>query len=290
MDMLIDWKLDFGDRGVLAPGRWLWARGILWALALFVMAAISFIAALQLSNYLKLPNGFDYLCAIVLPIVAILIYRAGVRAVEKRSVTEFALQKAPLELIIGALIGFTFMAASLSLLWALGLYQVHLGHWKHWYNFFLFNAYVSGLLEELAFRAILLRILGRLVGPMGGLVLSAALFGLAHAAHAPLWAVAQIVLNGGLTMGLLYMASGRLWLSIGMHVGYDFTEWSIVGVGDRSGLLTISPTPGHSVWLTGGDFGPDGSILAGLFGGLIIAGILVVSKQRSEAKALPTRP
>jgi hypothetical protein len=67
-----------------------------------------------------------------------------------------------------------------------------------------------------------------------------------------------------------------------MHIGYDFTEWSIMGVGDKSGLLAISPVPGHSVLLTGGAFGPDGSIFAGLVGLLIIMGVLLVAAQRSQ--------
>ena len=276
------WKLDFGDRGVLAPGRWLWARALVWAALLFAVALAGFFASLQLSDWLKLPNGSDYFCGAVLPIVTVIVYVLAVRGVEKRQATEFDIRKAPLELVVGSVVGFAFMAACLALLWSLGLYKVEWGHWKHWYNFFLFNAYVSGVLEELAFRAILLRILGRIVGPVGGLLISAALFGLAHASYAPPIAAIQIAINAGLLMGLLYVVSGRLWLSIGMHIGYDFTEWSIMGVGDKSGLLLISPTPGHPDFLTGGSFGPDGSIFAGVVGLLMVAGILVLAARRAR--------
>jgi len=282
MTSLMDWRLALGDRGVLAPGRWLWARAILWGLLLFAVTLVAFFASYQLSDWLKLPKGFDYACAAGLPVLTMMVYAASVRSIEKRPVTELAIRQAPLELAVGALLGFSFMAAVLALLWSSGLYQVQLGHWKHWYNFFLFNSYISGLLEELAFRAMLLRILARLVGPVGGLLISAMLFGAAHAGHAPPMAVVQIVINAGLVMGLLYMVSGRLWLSIGMHIGYDFTEWSIMGVGDKSGLLAISPTPGHSALLTGGAFGPDGSVFAGLVGLLMIIGIVIVGARRSS--------
>jgi membrane protease YdiL (CAAX protease family) len=279
----IEWKLDVGDQGVLAPGPWLWARAICWALALFAVAVVGFFTSIQLVTWLRLPDAFSYPIAAFLPVITVLIYVAAVRTVEKRRAGELAIRHAPLELLGGGAIGFGFMAATLLLLWWLGLYRVQFGHWKHWYDFFLFNSYISGVLEELAFRAILLRILARIAGPVRGLLISAALFGLAHAGHAQPAAVALIVINGGLAMGLLYMASGRLWLSIGMHIGYDFTEWSIMGVGDKSGLLAIAPTPGHSALLTGGDFGPDGSVFAGLVGALIIVGIVVVASRRPRA-------
>jgi len=283
----IDWKLDLGDRGVLAPGRWLWVRAIAWALLLFAMALVGFFASFQLSDWLKLPDGSDYFTASILPLLTIAVYVASLRFGEDRPASEFAIRKAPLELIAGGLLGFAFIAASLAILWSLGLYKIQWGHWRHWYNFFLFNAYVSGLLEELAFRAILLRVLGRIVGPVGGLLISAALFGLAHASHAPPAAVIQTAVNGGLIMGLLYMASGRLWLSIGMHIGYDFTEWSVMGVGEKSGLLAISPAPGHCAFLTGGAFGPDGSVFASIVGVLMIVGLVAVAARRSAPAGLP---
>jgi hypothetical protein len=146
------------------------------------------------------------------------------------------------------------------------------------YNYFIFSAYVSAVLEELGFRAIVLRLTARVVGPVGGLIVSTVAFAAAHAGHASYPAVAQIAV-AGLVLGLLYMVSGRLWLSIGMHVGYDFTEWSVMGVGDKDGLLAVRPAQDISALLTGGAFGPDGSILTsaiGLFfiGGIIAAGLV----------------
>ena len=91
----INWKLDLGDQGVLAPGRWLWARSILWTLLLFVVALAAFFACFDLSGWLKLPPGSDYFVAIFLPIFTIILYAVAVRTVEKRPVTEFALRKAP---------------------------------------------------------------------------------------------------------------------------------------------------------------------------------------------------
>jgi membrane protease YdiL (CAAX protease family) len=72
------------------------------------------------------------------------------------------------------------------------------------------------MLEELAFRAILLRLFPRASGPLPGLVLSSLLFGLAHLSHRAWTNAAEIAFNVGLLMGLLYMTIGHLWISMAL--------------------------------------------------------------------------
>ena len=124
------------------------------------------------------------------------------------------------------------------------------------------------------FRAILLRILARAFGARWGLVLSSILFGLAHLTHGTWLAALGITVNAGLTMGLLYMATGRLWMSVGLHIGWDFTEGSILGVNNLDGLLRSTPITGRSDFLTGGSFGPDVSVFAYIIGIIAVATIL----------------
>jgi membrane protease YdiL (CAAX protease family) len=178
------------------------------------------------------------------------------------------------EIVVGALIGFILLCTLTALLWSLGLYQVQMNHWQHAFDSFVFNSYLSGLMEELMFRAILLRILGRAFGVLWGLVLSAVLFGIAHLTHGDWLAVVGIAINAGLTMGLLYMATGSIWMSIGLHTAWDFTEDSLLGVNSHNGLLRSTPVTGKPELLTGGQFGPDASILSLLVGVLLVAAIL----------------
>jgi membrane protease YdiL (CAAX protease family) len=166
------------------------------------------------------------------------------------------------------------ISATLALLWSLGLYHVQLSHLRNWFAFFVSNAYISGTLEELAFRAILLRLFARAFGPGWGLALSAAAFGAAHLSHATWLAAFEIAFNGGLILGLVYMATGRLWMSIGLHIGWDFTEGAILGVDHSNGLLLSTPVAGKPDILTGGTYGPDASLLATLVGAVFIAAIL----------------
>ena len=277
------WRLDIGERGVLAPGRWLWLRANGWAVLLFGVAFGGFLASIEFADWLNLPRAFAYLFAGLFPIATTLLYAWLVRMGERRMASEVALRHAPSDLLAGWLLGTVFMTACFGLLWALGLYRVAAGHWRHAFTHLLFDAYISGVLEEVAFRAILLRLFARVVGPVGGLILSAILFGIAYASHATLVQMVQIAINAGGVMGLLYMLSGRLWLSIGMHTAYDFTESSILGVGNQDGLFVITPAPGYSDVLTGGSFGPDGSILAGAVGVVLIAGLLAFAARRAAA-------
>lgn len=275
----IPWRLEIGDAGLLAAGRWFWPRIIVWTALLFGAMVGALFASLELSSWLPVLQGHETAIALLVPAAMVVVYAIAVRVGERRTVSELRLSRAPLELAVGAVVGFAFISFALLLLWALGLYDVRLGTWRDGWHYFVFNAYISAVLEELAFRAILLRLFARMFGTLPALILSAALFGLAHASHASPVAVIELIINGGVFFGLLYLASGRLWFAIGAHVAYDFTEWSLMGVGDNDGLLVATPAANHPTWLTGGSFGPDGSVLTALVGALLTWTILVVHRR-----------
>lgn len=77
------------------------------------------------------------------------------------------------------------------------------------------NLGVAVLAEELLFRAVLQRALIRRLGTWPGLLLSAALFGVAHLPFSPLFALVAGV--AGLGYGLAFHYSGRLSLAVGLH-------------------------------------------------------------------------
>jgi len=272
------WRLQPCDAGLLAPGKTFWPRAIVWTAVLFGLTAVAFFASLQLPGWVTAFKSDDLACGLIIPAAMLVVYAVAVRLGELRPASELALTRAPLEIALGAVAGFAFIVLVLVLLWTQGFYEIGLGTWQRAWHYFVFNAYVSAVLEELAFRGILLRLFARMFGPLPALIISAALFGLAHVSHASPLVMLEIFLNGGLFLGLLYMVSGRLWLAIGAHVAYDFTEWSLMGVGDHDGLLVIRPAPGHPAWITGGTFGPDGSVLASFISLVLMVTILALSR------------
>jgi membrane protease YdiL (CAAX protease family) len=281
MDSKPLWQFEQGASGVLASGRWLWLRAILWALLLSTGSMIIFLATQFLGPWLHLPANSSYVIVLLFPIAAFMLYALGVRLGERRIAIEVLPTSAMLpNLGVGALLGFLMLYAMLGSLWALGLYRVEWHRWRHVFDAFLFDSYLSGMLEELMFRAILLRIAARAFGSRWGLVVSSILFGVAHLTHGTWLAALGITINAGLTMGLLYMATGRLWMSIGLHIGWDFTETSIMGVNNSDGLFMSTPMPGRSDILTGGSFGPDASVLSYVIGVICIAAILYARKKK----------
>jgi hypothetical protein len=280
MNSNTSWQFELGVSGVLAPGRWLWLRAVLWALLLASCTLAIFLATQFLGPWLHLPANSNYAIVFLLPIVAFVLYAFSVHNGERRIATEVRPSLVMLlDLTAGALLGFCMLCAIVGLLWALGLYSVVWHRWQHVFDAFLFDSYLSGMLEELMFRAILLRILARAFGAQWGLVLSSILFGVAHLTHGTWLAALAITINAGLTMGLLYMATGRLWMSVGLHVGWDFTETSILGVDNSNGLLLSTPMNGRSDILTGGSFGPDASVLSYIIGIIAVSTILYARKK-----------
>ena len=270
------WSLEVRTAGVLTSGRWLRLRAVLWAALLSAGAMAFFLATQYAEPWLHLPANSSYAVVLGIPLLAFVAYTVVVRAAEARAAVEVLPVAGMLtDILIGAALGFAMLCTMTALLWSLGLYHVQLNHWTRVFDSFVFDSYLSGLMEELLFRAILLRILARAFGNRWGLLLSAVLFGLAHLSHGSWLAATEITINAGLTIGLVYMATGRLWMSIGLHTGWDFTEDSLLGVNNHNGLLLSTPVPGKSDLLTGGSFGPDASVLATLVG--ILAVIAIVS-------------
>ena len=68
-------------------------------------------------------------------------------------------------------------------------------------------------------------------------------------------------------LGAFYALTGRLWVSIGVHVSWNFTQGYLFGAAVSGGDLGVSlatsiADPGQPLWLTGGAFGPEASLPA----------------------------
>lgn len=267
-------EFDPGSSGVLAAGRLFKTRALLWAVFLFLIVLGSFFASVFGAHWLGLRKNWSYVPPIAIPAVACCIYALLVRRFEQRKAWEIAVDSSALsESAAGFLLGGLFIASMWAILWSAGLYSVHRGVWTRWFQDLVFNSYISAVLEELAFRGVLLRIFSRIWGARTAVLLSSVLFGLAHFAHGSWLGIFGIIVNAGVTMGLLYVITGRLWMSIGMHLGYDFIESSVLGVGSKHGFFHSLPRADAAGWLTGGTFGPDAAI-PGILLGVIINVVL----------------
>lgn len=282
--------IALGAAGVLAPGRWRWLRALGWMLALFALLVL--ISALPALGRL-LPHRPPW-AGPVLAVLAVLLsylgYGGAVRRGERRPAREIALAGMPQELGIGLLVGlgmFTLVFASLRLL---GVYALARGTWSDWPSDIL-QALLTGLDEELVFRAIVFRLLMRAFGPWWALATSAAIFGALHLANpnATLFAGIAIAIEAGLMLAAFYLLTGRLWMAVGVHAAWNFAQGSIFGArvsgGSEAGSLFLSaPVAGTSDIVSGGAFGPEASLSA-IVVGLGVFLIVLAAARRQGALA-----
>lgn len=197
----------------------------------------------------------------------LLVYLVSARWIERRRVAEFAPHRALPELAAGLATGFALFSATMTILWALGIF--HFSGWGSTQALAggLALALLAGITEEILFRGIFFRLSSRIVGTWGALLFTSSLFGAAHLANhgATLSSGLAIMLEAGILLGAAYALTGRLWLPIGLHIGWNFTEGSVFGMSvsgtnAATGLLRGSLS-GPRI-LTGGAFGPEASIVA----------------------------
>jgi len=122
-----------------------------------------------------------------------------------------------------------------------------------------------GFWEELVFRGYILQNMAEGVGMTTAIVVSCLLYGLVHSANpnATLLSTGIIVLFGYLRI-YGYLGTGQLWLSIGMHAGWNFFQATVFGFaasGHSEAHTLLTHEPLAADWLSGGHFGPEASVL-----------------------------
>ena len=123
---------------------------------------------------------------------------------------------------------------------------------------------VIGFYEELLFRGYRLQNLIEGLNLTWALLISSAVFALGHLfnPHSSLASTLGIF-AAGFFMAYGWVRTGRLWLSIGLHIGWNFFEGAVFGF-PVSGLTfpgMIHQTNVGPVLITGGPFGPEAGLV-----------------------------
>jgi membrane protease YdiL (CAAX protease family) len=202
-----------------------------------------------------------YLLASVL--VAYFVYRAYVRIVEKRPLTELSGTGAPGELGIGAAVGFGLVAVVVGILWVLGYYTIAGTNALAVVFVSLANDGAGAFVEEIVLRGIVFRITEERLGTWLALTISVVLFALLHLAspNATVTSTVVVGVEGGVLLSGAYVLTRRLWLPIGIHFGWDFSLDAIFGVGKGAKGLAEGELSGPAL-LSGGSAGIEGSVVA----------------------------
>jgi uncharacterized protein len=203
---------------------------------------------------------------LMLSAVVFLSYRAYVKVIERRPVTELSRPWFARELFIGVLLGALLFLLTIGIIAAWGAYQVSGSNGGYAALAAVPVCIVAAVLEEIAIRGVVFRILEQWLGSWIALALSAILFGSLHFFNpgATLLSTGAIMLEAGILLAAAYMLTRRLWLCMGLHFAWNFTQGGIfsaaVSGGASHGLLKATLVGPD--WLTGGAFGPEASAVA----------------------------
>jgi len=144
----------------------------------------------------------------------------------------------------------------------------------------VFGAFVVfifvGWNEELLSRGYHLQTIASGTNLFWGVVISSAVFGILHLGNPnATWVSAAGIFFAGMYLAYGYSRTKQLWLSIGLHIGWNFFEGVVFGF-PVSGLdvyaLTRIDVHGPILW-TGGAFGPEAGLI--VLPSLLVGGILI---------------
>ncbi|MEU4690539.1 CPBP family intramembrane glutamic endopeptidase [Actinoplanes sp. NPDC023714] len=223
----------------------------------------------------------------VTAVLGVVVYRWVVRRTEHREPAELGRDGWAGKLGRGMLIGFAMFAAVIANIAFLGGYHV-----EGWGSpagalgllGFMAAAAVS---EELLFRGVLFRIIEERTGTWIALALTGVVFGAMHLVNpdATLWGATAIAIEAGFMLAACYAATRNLWVPIGLHFAWNFAAGGVFSVavsgnGESTGLLEASTS--GPVALSGGAFGPEGSLYAVLAGAVLTVVFLWLAKRRGH--------
>ncbi|MBV8665584.1 MAG: CPBP family intramembrane metalloprotease [Burkholderiaceae bacterium] len=250
--------------------------------ALLCIAPVAFFMA---ATHALIDKPYRQVWPFVLSAVLCLgIYRWFAQTLEKRTAVELARNAALREFALGSLMGLALICAVTFVLWTAGVVHFEGAGNGGWLNP-LAEMLLAATLEEVVFRAVLFRILADWLGARIALVVSALLFGLAHFSGDgfSLFAFAGVTLAGVLLTSA-FLRTGRLWLPIGLHFGWNFTSVAVFGYATSGnpaqGMLRT--TLAGPDWLTGGAFGVEASAVTLIAIALLSAALLALPKKRMQ--------
>ena len=249
-----------------------------WRIALFFLAlgiignAIIFGIQATIGGRPAPGLGRDFMMIGTLAVVMTAILPLGRRLLDKRNVVSLGLRFDGLaikDLLFGWFLSGLMAAAFFAVLSLGGYLTIDAMAWDTsafiWplVGYFFLHVLV-GWWEELFFRGYLFDNLVAGLGMVLAIVVSCVLYGVVHMINpnASLLSGTIIVLFGWLRLyGLL--STKQLWLSMGMHMGWNFFQGPVFGFG-ASGHETfhlIEHTLDGPAWMTGGEFGPEASVV-----------------------------
>ena len=212
---------------------------------------------------------------LITAVVLLLLYNLLIRYVEANDACKIAPRKDISSIGNGLFIGFSYfiiVTVTMSLCGYYHIKSIQFDWEKQLFSFTLF--FLVAVSEEIFFRGILFRMINRRWNIWAALVISALIFGGLHIFNnnATLWSSIAIAIEAGSLLGAAYAYSKNIWLPIGIHWIWNYTQGNILGFtvsGEDNLTSIITPEISGPQWLTGGSFGAEASVISAVIGLLI---------------------
>jgi membrane protease YdiL (CAAX protease family) len=237
-----------------------------------VIASALFIAASATATWLGtlLPPMTANASAAVKGAIAIAlmlaVYKLVMVHLGERPRDDLPIAAAPRGLAVGLLTGFLLFCALVGIAALFDVYNiVGPGDTRELVKDLIGMTVLAAFMEELLFRGILFRWIEAFAGSWAALVVTSALFGLAHIfnANATWTSSLAIMVEAGALLGGAYMLARNLWVPMGLHAAWNFTQGFLFDVpvsgNDMHGLVQAKLS--GPVLLSGGTFGLEASMI-----------------------------
>lgn len=141
---------------------------------------------------------------------------------------------------------------------------------------------VAALAEEVAFRGYPFQRLIDATGPVIATLLMSVVFGLIHLGNPGATGASTLVtIFAGWLLAVAYLRTRALWVGWGFHFAWNASMGILFGL-PISGITIFSPVVSSNavgpLWITGGDYGPEGSAIGALV--LLVLMLVLVSATR----------
>lgn len=214
---------------------------------------------------------------------------------EKKNQWSMGLQQphAVKSMVQGSVVGVLLISLSFMAIWMFNGLQINTIQYDSetlrgvFISFGLFI--LVALSEEILFRGYIQGLLRNHYGANVAIIHSSILFALLHMMNPGILSTPFTLINIfliGIFFAVTRELTGGIWLPIGFHLTWNFFQGNIFGfaVSGTDSKTIISITSQGNSFISGGEFGAEGSILATLI--ILISCIIVIRKRKSKSASL----
>lgn len=260
------------EAAIHAQRQSVWRSFVAMLGAISLYLAATALAIIISSNLPVMDRDLSAMVKVVVTIgLTLAAYKFWIRHLGRDERDDLPGNRLVIGLILGVLIGGALFAAIVGVAALLGIYRItSCCSTVNLITDLAIASIMPGFMEELFFRGILFRWIEEMAGSWVALAATSILFGFAHALNpnATLFSSTAIAVEAGILLGGAYVLTRSLWLPIGLHAAWNFTQGYLFGIpvsGVAEKGLVTSRLSGPEL-MTGGGFGLEASVIALVIG------------------------